>query len=880
MWFHATILTLLLATALALAAPVTVIDTDFGNCTVPVNDVSADGAKRLTGSVPEGWTENSGWQKDIVVSYTPTAEGGKRFLRVTKTAGGTDQLAYYLADPPQETFVRVEFTMRSQDRAGVSVGLRDAGPPYSFHWTAQPALTEQWQDFSYDFRLDRLTQKIGLWVNLGDNASYDLARLKLVTKTREDIIEELKAKYPESGPKNLVRVSVFPLGLPTGWSLDRDCSDGDDVTVEPSTMVGPSGSTAMFVHALDKWRLWTAPVFIGRSFEPHTASLYVRYAGKLRLTAFGDGRQLQSKEFDLTPDKWERVSLTFTPVLFGQFHQLTLDGVSSCFLDGFQTERGSAATDFAPQQACQVMLAVPESSASPAHIQFTDEPATIRYAVTKAPAGSLLKLKQFDLYGTETPLPDVKNPPAQGTIKLAIPASHPLGTYRVEAVLTSAQGQEISPIDEVVVHRLQRPRYWNKPAPNSPFGVHTNSTTRHILMAKAIGANWTRLHDAGTQYIGWAHLEPEPGKWTFHDTELQRYGKYGLKILGLLSTAPLWASYADKPRNGYFDRYIEPKDLGQWANYVKVVTARYKGLIDTYDVWNEPWGTGFWSMGWDEAKQDWKRSPTASEDYYKLQQATFDAAKSVDPKLTILGFNTYGSQGGRDWTADLFKFGALRACDAVCYHHYTSAYCGYPGDDVKSAHDYAVEPIVKQQPIGKPVWMTEGSPNTYQLNNGFYRQTVFGQPQDDNWSIANRLCRYLVSMLANGVSKVFIYTMHGHGPFKPSVWEWTVLVEDNGYLHPSGAAYSHLAWLLEDTKFVKTTEVKLGVFAFLFEGQGRAVAVLSTKPGYATYAVPTASGVQATDLMGNAVKAGTKVGDDLVYLSASKLSLLEQSLKR
>ncbi len=881
MWFHATFLALVLAVATAAAAPQTLIDTDFGNCTVPVNDVSPDGAKRLTGSLPEGWTENSGWNKEIVVTYQPTEENGRRFLRATKTSGGNDQLAFYLGDIPQETFYRVELTARSAGKAGVTVGLRDAGPPYSFHWSVQPALTAQWQDFTYEFRLDRKPQRVGIWINLGDNASYDLAHFRLIAKTREDIIAELQERYPESGPRNLVRVSTFPLGLPTGWSLDRDCSDGDQVVVATDPQAqSPAGGSALSVKSADKWRLWTAPVFIGRSFEPHTASLYTRGSGKLRLTAFGDARQLASREQDLTPHGWQRVTLTFNPLLLGRLHQITVDGVGEAWLDGFQIERGSAATDYAPQQACQVVLAVPESAASAARIQFSDEPAVVRYAVTGAPAGSVLKLTQHDLYGGAVALPDVKSPAGQGTVKLALPAAHPLGSFRVEATVTDARGRALSPTDEVVVQRVRRPHYWNKPAPNSAFGIHTNSTTRHILLAKAVGANWTRLHDAGTQYIGWAHLEPEPGTWTFRDAELQRFGKYGLKILGLLSTSPLWANYGDKPRNSYFDRYIEPKDFSQFANYVKVVTARYRGLIDTYDVWNEPWGTSFWSMGWDEEKKEWKRSPTASEDYTKLQQAAFAAAKAVDPKLTILGFNTYGSQGGRDWTADLLKFGAFPACDVVCYHHYSSAYNGMPGDDVSVALDLAVEPLTKQQRVGKPLWMTEGNPVSTSLNNGFYRHTVCGQETDDNWDIANRLGRYMVSMLSRGVTRFFLYTMHGHGPFTAQAANWRVLVEDDGFPHPCAAAHSHLAWLLEDTQYVKLVEPASGVYAYLFAGSGRAVAVLSSKPGHAAYAVPKAEGVRTTDLFGNAVKAGQRLGDNLVYLSADKMSRLEGAIGR
>jgi hypothetical protein len=876
---------LLLLPLTACAAPQTQLDTDFGTARVAVNDVSADGAKRITGVLPEGWIENSGWSKEVVISYERRVEGGRAFLRVTKTSGGPSQLAWHLGEVPDTTFCRLEFTARSASQAAITVGIRDRGAPYDFHWSVLPELTDQWQDYAYEFRLDRLTQPVGLWINLGADSSYDLARVSLVTRNRDDIIADLKARYPEGGSRNLVRVSRFPLGLPTGWSLDRDSSDGDRVKVKPDpAVVGPSGGPSLSIASADPWRIWTAPVFIGRSFEPHTASLYVRGSGQVALTVFGDGRQLRAQAYDLTgPDQWQRLTLTFNPLLLGQMHQLRLDAEGRVWLDAFQIERGSAAIDYAPQMGCEVSLGVPESDASPARIQFTDEPALIRYAVTQAPAGATLRLRVADLYGKTAALPEVKlttEAVQEGTVTLPVPKDRSYGSFRLEARVEDARGQALSPYDEVVVHRLPRPHYWEKQAPRSPFGVHTLSTTRHILMAKAVGANWTRLHDAGTEYIGWAHLEPEQGKWTFRDLELQRYCRHGLRILGLLSTAPLWANVQETPARGYFDRYAEPKDLSQFANYVRVVTQRYKGLINAYDVWNEPWGTGFWHMGWDEQKKAFKRSPTASEDYTKLQQAAFEAAKAEDPSLTILGFNSYGAEMGRDWTADLLKFGAMDACDAFCYHHYSSGHNGYPGDDVNKALDLAIEPIVKQDGrVPKPIWMTEGSGTTRMMNNGFYNVTACGQATDDNWRIADRLCRYMVSLLARGVTRFFLYTMHDTGPFRPMTADWRVLVEDDGFLHPSGVAHAHLAWLLEDTAFVKTLEPTPGVYAHLFQGLTTAVAVLATKPGHAVYTVPTAEGVQVTDLFGNPVAAGTKAGDLLLYLSCEgQTSRLEKLL--
>jgi hypothetical protein len=81
-----------------------------------------------------------------------------------------------------------------------------------------------------------------------------------------------------------------------------------------------------------------------------------------------------------------------------------------------------------------------------------------------------------------------------------------------------------------------------------------------------------------------------------------------------------------------------------------------------------------------------------------------------------------------------------------------------------------------------------------------------------------------------------------------------------------------MAWHLEDTEFVETVEVAQNVFAFMFEGEGRSVAVLAaklTKQTETGYAVPGLPGVKAVDLFGNPVPSGEKLTEKLVYLSGS-----------
>ena len=95
---------------------------------------------------------------------------------------------------------------------------------------------------------------------------------------------------------------------------------------------------------------------------------------------------------------------------------------------------------------------------------------------------------------------------------------------------------------------------------------------------------------------------------------------------------------------------------------------------------------------------------------------------------------------------------------------------------------------------------------------------------------------------------------------------YAVLVASDGSLHPSAAAHSTLAWSLEDTKFVRRTEVAEGIFAYYFRGLQRSVAVLSSTPNHSDYTIPHAERISTTDLLGNPLPPGSTFSGTLVYL--------------
>jgi len=194
----------------------------------------------------------------------------------------------------------------------------------------------------------------------------------------------------------------------------------------------------------------------------------------------------------------------------------------------------------------------------------------------------------------------------------------------------------------------------------------------------------------------------------------------------------------------------------------------------------------------------------------------------------------------------------------------------YPDDVVERGFQTATSPIAeKLGGLPKPVWMTEGSAGRETMGPGFYNYTLPFANTEDPFDTGDRQCRQIVSLLAQGVQRVFIYSMHAQN-YIGGKTQWRTIVTEEGALHPSGCAHSAMAWLLEDTRFAKRLELAEGIYAYLFAGDGRSVAVISSAPKYADFAVPQPAGVSATDLFGNPLPAGSKFAGRLVYLSADK----------
>ncbi|MBN2451754.1 MAG: hypothetical protein JXR77_15305, partial [Lentisphaeria bacterium] len=789
-----------------------------------------------------------------------------------------------------ENLYRLSLTCRHQSGGSLTFGLRQRGQPYRFYWERTEKVPADWRTYDCEFRLGPNDQPMGLWLNLGVAGVFDLREVSLERLSDADLEAEVRRAYPDGGPANLCRSTRFPLGLPNGWSLDRDSSDGDVVRAEAAT---GSDAPALRLEAPEATILRSEPFPVVYPVAAHAVTARVKGRGDWQVQVVHAGRTFGSATVSLGPD-WQRFEVPFTPRFGIPFYQVRWSGSGELLLDRLQAGPRDKCGEYVPPAACEVALCLGSGphAAAAARIVFEDEAEPwLDVCLVPSPAGAQVRARVTSVQGTVIDLPAVR-PDANGRTRLDLGpamAVTPLGSFRAE-VWAERDGSALSPVQELVFHRVRRPRYWGRDAPDSPFGVHTNSTTRHLLMAKAIGLNWTRLHDAGLQYIGWWNLEPERGQWRFFDREIQRYRTHHIKVLAELGTAPPWASYyADTGRKdfGYFDKFFQPKNLDDYVRYVRQVCSRYVGVLDAFDVWNEPWIHAWWGVAYDHEKGGRAGYVTSAEpqrDFARLMQAARSTVREVLPEAVVLGFNTTtgggtGSQSfsGSDWTRGVLEAGGMEHCDAIAYHAYTGDGVGYPGDSVERGLAVALGPIRESLgTVPRPVWMTEGSPLIHRMGNGLYLHTVPGTPPEDAVEDADRLARYLVSMLANAVRRIFLYSMHAHGDFGTTPKQWNVFTTDEGWLHPSGTAHAHLAWLLEDLRFEQRLDPGGGIHVYLFAGAERAVAAVSSGPDWQPFALPAVPGATWTDLFGNPVSEGTAFAGRVVYAEGSGPGALER----
>ena len=214
---------------------------------------------------------------------------------------------------------------------------------------------------------------------------------------------------------------------------------------------------------------------------------------------------------------------------------------------------------------------------------------------------------------------------------------------------------------------------------------------------------------------------------------------YGLRPVGVLLATPWFIAACGAEPYSYT---CPPSDLEAWKRMVSKIVAHTRGVIDTFEILNEP--DGRWAF------------TGSTSDYAKLLRAGHDATKAANPHAQVAIAGTMGL-ASRPWLAQVFAQAGPhpeRLYDIVNVH--VRASLRQLPETLRAWRRF----FAAHGASGKPLWITEfGYPSdpAYQ-----YDRAYRGGPA----SQASYLCRAIPILLAHGAATVFV-TLRDNlgGPF-------------------------------------------------------------------------------------------------------------------
>lgn len=821
-----------------------------------------------------GWVKNCYGSNEVVfAAETRDVPGGQPAQRVTCanfSDGGVQWHSREVAVEKGKPYT-IRLWLKGDVESQVYIGLRQMGEPYTGYLKFYARVRHEWRPYVFTGEASGTDPACALFIMFTGTGTLLVADVALQAGVHEDIAAS--SLPPRKG--NRIFNSGFEAG-PEGWTpvqgfaLDGSTAHSGQCSARVGFGEGPGITRPHAAPAGIECRPF--PV---RAGQRYTLSAWIKAAQpdtRVQLRFFewadegGDQPSRQRHECQASvraTTQWARYQISglALPNLWDNYvARLVPSG--PIWLDDAQIEEGDA-TDYQPAQAIEAGAETPTRWC---RVGETVE-VTAHLATTAPPKSCAVTYTLEDLWSR--PVSVISQTMTPGTPDHVHFTPDKPGMYRVrvQAGTAPATGE---------VWFGVFPQRDRKLHPDSPFGTHVTTVlpepTNPWRASEAMGARWVRLHDFG-DFCHWRVVEPEKGKFVWRDAEIDELRRHGFMILANLGHPPIWAGRPhpkEQDHGGWTS--APPRDLAEWDNYVFKTVEHFRGRIEHWEVWNEPYWHEFFSG--------------TAEEYAELLKAAYRAIKRADPSAVVLGgcFSTETEA----WTQRVLARDALAFMDALSYHVYWSPGMtepAAPGEPAAMTQDvrHYVE-LMRAHGKPKPIYMTEGGIRcppfaSWLPKEGFSRAAPFGSHAGSNQPLtgldaAAGLVRGMVEMLSAGVVNIDYYysgAVHGEGDAMP--WFSTmangyyVLMDYAGRPKPTMMAYSALEAMLDGAKPAGEWQRK-GLTIHLFTQGGGSVAVL-----WSEQARPfSPRGATVCDLMGNEMKKPALNPGEPVYVCAPRLS--------
>jgi len=256
------------------------------------------------------------------------------------------------------------------------------------------------------------------------------------------------------------------------------------------------------------------------------------------------------------------------------------------------------------------------------------------------------------------------------------------------------------------------------------FGQYRAGVDELLDLIKGAGIGWIR------DEVYWSEVEKKKGVFDFppsYDHYLKAAQARGIQVLLILDFGNVLYSGAEKGGPA------TDADRNAFARYCGEVVKRYGPLgVRHFEIWNEP-----------NASMFWKPQPNPG-DYARLLEAAYKACKEADPRSTVIGCSTSGTD--LDFIGGVLAAGGGRFMDAVSFH----PYCQPSPPEERLLDDIS---RLKALAPEKPLWITEIGYPTHAGAAGVHEETQ-----------ANYLVRtFLLAGSSPAVRRVFWYDFQNDG---------------------------------------------------------------------------------------------------------------------
>ena len=344
----------------------------------------------------------------------------------------------------------------------------------------------------------------------------------------------------------------------------------------------------------------------------------------------------------------------------------------------------------------------------------------------------------------------------------------------------SAMQQPSKYLDEIGVVDISIPSDYGIAAGGNLIYLNQSEIDKYFMQIKELGAGWVRWD------IDWPSIQPNNTakfNWKGADMIAAATQKYGIKSLGIISYTPKWARRSECKESPK----CAPANPDEFAKFAGKVANRYKGKIDTFEIWNEPNYSYFWLP-----------TPDAGE-YTVLLRKAYIAIKQENSNATVLsgGLASAGDDSGNiapiTFTKKMYEDGAKGYFDALAIHPYS--YPALPSYIAPWNRWQQIIPLYNYMllmgDIGKKVWITEfGAPtggSGVAHNSSQFEDFKYQEDYVDEETQAQLLqsALLLYQDMGNKVGPFFYYSLRDTGNTRDTTENFYGLLRYDGSQKPA-----------------------------------------------------------------------------------------------